>query len=295
MKNKITIIILLSIWGNLCNAQSINELRNGLNQMLTPYRAEVGIAVKNIENGDTLTINNELHFPMQSVYKFPLAMAVLHQVDEGKMSLKQMIHIKEKELMKNTWSPLKRKHPKGDVNITLTDLLNYMVSKSDNNACDVLFKLMGGTKRVEQYFHSLGYTNIAIKTTEKQMQKGEHVQYTNWCLPNEMTNILSDFYLQKHLSKSSREFLMNLMIQSENGPKRIKELLPPETTVAHKTGTGIKVVNDVGIITLPSGNHIAISVFIQHAEEEFETIELLIAQISKAVYDHYTTQKPNTH
>lgn len=294
MKNKITLII-LCLWLNLGSAQSNNELRNGLNQMITPFKTKVGIAIQNIENGDTLTINNELHFPMQSVYKFPLAMAVLHQVDEGKMSLKQMIHIKEKELLKNTWSPLKRKHPKGDLDISLAELLDYVVAKSDNNGCDVLFRIMGGTKQVEQYFHGLGYTNIAIKTTEKQMHKGEKVQYTNWCLPSEMTNILSDFYLQKHLSKSSNEFLMNLMIQSENGPQRIKGLLPTETTVAHKTGTGIKVVNDVGIITLPSGNHIAISVFIQHAEEEFETIELLIAQISKAVYDHYTAQKQNTH
>ena len=83
---------------------------------------------------------------------------------------------------------------------------------------------------------------------------------------------------------------MQLMVETENSPQRLKGLLPVKTFVAHKTGTGNDAINDAGIITLPNGKHIAITVFIQQSKEEYEAAQKLIAQIAKAVYDYYTTQ-----
>ena len=59
------------------------------------------------------------------------------------------------------------------------------------------------------------------------------------------------------------------MTETTTGPKRIKGLLPADAVVAHKTGTsptnseGLSpATNDVGIITLPNGKHIAIAIFV---------------------------------
>lgn len=282
-------ILLGMLCSHFCLAQTQIDLRKQLQQIVSPFNAIVGVAINHIETGDTLTLNNTIKFPMQSVYKFPLAIAVLHKVDEGKLTLNQKVHITEKELMPYTWSPLKKKFPTGDVDISVADLLDYTVAKSDNNTCDILFSLMGGTQVIENYMHGLGYPNIAIKATEAQMHQADSIPYTNWCLPTQMSEILTDFYKGKQLSASSNKFLMQLMIETENSPQRLKGLLPEKTIVAHKTGTGNQVVNDAGIITLPNGKHIAITVFIQQSKTEFEECEKLIAQIAKVVYDYYTT------
>jgi beta-lactamase class A len=68
--------------------------------------------------------------------------------------------------------------------LTLAEVLHYAVSESDNDACDILFRLYGGTKKTEQYIKNLGIRDISIKTTEQQQQHGRFsVQYTNWTTP----------------------------------------------------------------------------------------------------------------
>jgi beta-lactamase class A len=272
-------------------------LRQKLEQIIAPYKATVGVAVQHIENRDTLTINNNHHYPMQSVYKFPLAMAVLHKVDKGELSLDRKMHI-GKEDLRPTWSPLRDKYPKGNIDLTIADLLMYTVSHSDNNTCNFLFRLLQGPKNVEQYVHQLGIRKIAIATTEEEMAKQWDVQYTNWTEPFAMVQLLDAFYQRKHLSDTSTNFLLQIMTESANNPRRIKGQLPAETVVAHKTGTsgtndqGLTAANnDVGIITLPDGKHIALAVFVSNSMETMETNDKIIADISKAIFDYFAGKK----
>jgi beta-lactamase class A len=272
-----------------------DNLRQQLQTLISHYDATVGVSIVAVEDHDTLTINNGHHFPMQSTYKFPLALAVLHQVDEGKLQLDQEIFVTKAMLRPDTWSPLREKYPEGNVAVTVAELLDYSASQSDNNACDILFELVGGTKVTEEYIHGLGVTDMAIVATEKEMTAGWDVQYTNWVVPSAMTQLLERFLQQKDLSKTSNDFLMNLMINSPSAPNRLKGLLPEGTVVAHKTGTSdtnetgmTGAVNDIGIITLPNGKHLAIAVLVSNTQEDYETAQLLIAKITRAVYNHYT-------
>lgn len=266
----------------------LEKLRTDLLLLIAPFDAHVGMGLKHLESGDTLTINNAFQYPMQSVYKFPLALAILKQVDSGKLAADQKVHVSKEDLHLDTWSPLAKEYPNGNVDLTVEQLLNYTVSKSDNNTCDVLFKLLGGPKEVEKQMRDWGYANIAIQTTEAEMQVGgDEAQQANWCQPFELIEMLEDFYLGKLISEKCTKILMHQMIESSNSEKRMKGLLPKKTITAHKTGSGNRVVNDVGIITLPDGTHLALPVFICNSQEEYEAAEVLVAKISKTVYDYF--------
>lgn len=270
------------------------SLDSKLRSIVDTSKAHIGFAVLGLDFSDSLYINRSDHFPMQSTYKFPLAVCVLHLVDQGKLSLDQNIHLPAKSLDEDTWSPMRDKWPDQDIDISLRDLLMYTVSQSDNNGCDALFRLVGGTDVVNDYMHSIGITGINIVATEHQMHQKWSVQYTNWCQPDAMAHLLSDFYLGKILRRSGREFLLDKMINSVNN-NRTKELLPESAVVAHKTGTsgtnkkGITAAtNDVGIITLPNGKHIAIVAFISDYPGGVPRGEGIIAQLTKQVWDYYT-------
>ena len=268
-------------------------LRKTLEAIMSRYKADIGVAFMHLENGDTMTIHNERHYPMQSTYKFPLAMAVLHEVDKKRMSLDQKVHISKEDLRPGTWSPLRENYPQGDIDVTVAELIEYTVGKSDNNTCDILFGMMGGPSKVNSYIHSLGVKDIEIATTEDSMHQSWDVQFTNWCEPFAMTRLLEGLHKKKFLSDSSTSFLLGVMTGSMNSPYRIMGLLPRSVTVAHKTGTsdtmkGIRAaVNDAGIITLPDGKHIALTVFVSNSPEEFPALERVMAEIARAVYDHY--------
>lgn len=286
-------LVLLSIILNtlICGAQ-LDNLRGQIANYCKTKKADIGVALMRFDTGDTLTVGNEKHYPTQSVYKFHLALAILNMVDQGKLSLDQKIPIGKKDLKKNTWSPIREKYPKGIKELTLSDLLTYTVSHSDNNGCDILFRLAGGTGKVEEFIRSIGIKDISIKATEDQMHKNPEAQFTNWTTPYAAVHLLRKFWQENILSAKSREFLWNAMINTDTGPKRLKGNLPKNVAIAHKTGTWdsdgknmAATVNDIGIVILPNGKRFAIAVFVTQSSEDFDKNEQIIADISKMVWD----------
>ncbi|MFD1816506.1 beta-lactamase class A [Pseudarcicella hirudinis] len=254
-------------------------------------KGTVGVTVMKVEEKQHFSWNGDKHFPMQSVFKFPIAMAVLHEIDSGNCSLDKMIHVAKEDMYK-TYSPLRDKYPEGNIDVSIRDLLVYMVSLSDNNACDILLEKVVSVSKTETFLRKLGIKGIQIKASEKEMGKDWNVQYTNWTQPVEMGRLLEIVFREKALSKSSNTFLLKIMTETPTGLKRIKGLLPEGTSLAHKTGTsstnseGITAaVNDVGIVTLPNGKHLIICIFIMNANERAEGIEPTIAAIAKAAFD----------
>ena len=284
-------IVLLVI--SCTKTSKLEPLKVQINTIIEKADGTVGVAIKNLETDDTLSFNNGHKFPMQSVYKFPLALVVLNQVDKKVYTLDQKFHICKSDLLPNTWSPLRDKYPDGNVDLPLSEIISFTVSQSDNNGCDILFRLIGGTEVANEFIHGIGISEISIKGTEEEMHKDWSVQFTNWCKPTAMVNLLEKFYGQELLKDSTNNFLWKQMIATTTGPKRLKGLLPEGTTVAHKTGSSGKneelsaAVNDVGIIILPNGQHVAIAVFVSNSKAEDEVSEKVIADISKAVFDFY--------
>jgi len=296
MKNGLSILLCLLFPASLSFAQ-IDSLQHRIERLCASKNATVGVAVAALESGETFSVNGEKHFPMQSVYKFHLALAVLYRVDKGELSLQQKVFVSKKDLLPATWSPLREKYPEGSISLPLSEILRYTVSESDNNGCDILFKLLGGTDTVNGYIHSLGIKNAAIAATEQEMHHAWNVQYTNWSTPIAAVNLLKQFYQSHILSQSSREILLQWMIETSTGPNRIKGLLPQGTMVAHKTGSsgtnekGITAaMNDIGILTLPDGNHIALAIFVSNSSEDEKSNDQTIATIAKTVWDYFELQ-----
>lgn len=292
MKKVSVLLCTLMLFSTAVLAQK-DALRRQLATIIGSHKSTIGVAVLGIEDGDTLTINDNHHYPMQSTFKFPLALKVLHAVDEGKLQLDQTIHVTKADLRK-TWSPLRDKYPEGNIDLTLPELLEYTVSKSDNNTCDILFGLVGGPEAVNKYVHDLGVKNMAIAATEAGMATGWDVQYTNWVAPSAMTTLLSQFYKGKYLSPSNTKLLMYWMTASANSDKRIKGMLPAGTIVAHKTGSSdtnekglTAAINDIGIMALPNGKHVAIAVYVSNTTESTAEAEKTIAEMAKTIYDFY--------
>ena len=288
-------ILVVLFYSQLAFGQLQTAKKNIL-EITKKFKGKVGVAVMNLENHEMLIINNDYCYPMQSVFKFPIALYVLNQVDKGVLSLDQKIQLTKENLHPNTWSPLREKYPDGDVDVKLDEILKLTVAESDNNGCDILFKLVGGTSKVNSYIHKLGIKDLNIVANEEQMHKDWNVQYKNCSTPIAMAKLLYKFKCDSILTKSSRDYLYDIMESTVTGAKRIKGQLPAEVKVAHKTGSsGVEngiaaATNDVGIVTLPNGKQYAIVVFVSDSPEKEEARDKVIADISKAVWDVYTNK-----
>lgn len=272
------------------------DLKKEINAITNDKNATVAVSVTGIdfplhfENK-----NGEKKLPMLSVFKFHIALAVLNKVDQGKLKLDQPIFIKKADLLENTWSPIREKYPDGNIEMPLSELIKYTVAKSDNNGCDLLLRLIGGTETVQKFINNKGIKNFTIKADEAQMHKGYEFMYWNTTTTNDSNLLLMNFFDGKVLSKNSTSFLMKTMIETTTGTTKIVAQLPKGTPVAHKTGSsgkdekGLTIAeNDIGIITLPNGKHYAISVFVSDSMETEETNTKMIADISKRVFDYFS-------
>ena len=275
------------------SAQTTYSLKQKIEQIISTKKADVGVSIMGIEDKDTLTINGSRHYPMLSVFKFHIAIVVLAEVDKGNLSLNQNIYIKKTDLTLDTWSPIKAKFPNG-VKLTLAEIIRYTVSESDNIGCDILLRLIGGTKIINQYFLNKDFKDLSILANEEEMHKDWNILFTNWTTTNSANNLLKAFYDKKLLSKKSNDFLWKTMTETTTGKKRIKGQLPESTIVAHKTGTsgtnekGISAaVNDIGIVTLANGKHFIITIFVSNSYENEEINEKIISDISKLTWNYF--------
>lgn len=287
-------LLFLSLYLFFFSGFSQDILKEKIAQIVKTKRAIVGVGIMNLENGDTLTLNGNAHFPMQSVYKFHLGLAVLNQVDKGKLALNQDIFISKADMIPNLYSPLREKYPEGNLNLPLKEILKYTVSQSDNVGCDLLFKLIGGTEIANNFIHNLGVKEVAILDPEVRIQSDWSLQYKNYSTPFAAVQLLQKFYKQKILSKNSQDFMCKAMFETTTGPNKIKGLLPSKAKLAHKTGFSGKnkegltgATNDIGIITLPNGKQFAMAVFVSNSLEDEITNDKIIAEIALAAWDYY--------
>ncbi|KUJ61132.1 class A beta-lactamase [Flavobacteriaceae bacterium CRH] len=291
---KLFYIIIFSVFSFHAFAQTTNQLREQLNQIIASKNATVGISIKGIEDKDTLSINGNLKAPMMSVFKFHIALAVLNKVDDGKLSLTQEIFIKKKDLHEDTWSPMQKEYPNGNMNLTLDKLLRYTVSHSDNNGCDILIDLVGGTKEVQKLINKQGIKDFVIKVNEEQMKTWKNL-YINTTTPLATTELLEKFFKGEVLKENTTKYLYQIMIETSRGLTWMKAGLPEGTELAHRTGISgtnddnLRVaMNDIGIVKLPNGKHFILSVYLKNITEKQEDTEKIIADIARATWDYFT-------
>ncbi|WP_456315146.1 class A beta-lactamase, subclass A2 [Pseudomonas shirazensis] len=291
---KLFSVIIFSAFSFHAFAQTTNQPREELNQIIASKNATVGISIKSIEDKDTLSINGNLKMPLMSVFKFHIALAVLNKVDEGKLSLTQEIFIKKKDLHEDTWSPMNEDYPNGNMNLTLDKLLRYTVSHSDNNGCDILINLVGGTKVVQKFINAQGIEDFVIKVNEEQMKTWKNL-YINTTTPLATTELLEKFFKGEILKENTTKYLYQIMLETSRGITWMKAGLPENTELAHRTGmsgtndNNLRVaMNDIGIVKLPNGKHFILSVYLKEITEKQEDTEKILADIARATWNYFT-------
>jgi len=240
------------------------------------------------------------HPPMQSTFKFPLAMAVFHQIELGKLQLDQPVRFLKSDRYK-TFSPLQDEFPEADVDVPVRKLLKVMAQQSDNIASDLLLRTIGGPEALQQYLDSLGLA-IHQHDSEHTLHADQTLQYRDYAEPAAMVALLRLFADHSPLTPEHTTLLDTWLLESPSTPGRIKGLLPPGTPVAHKSGSSgveggmIPATNDVALITLPPvagrpARRLAIAIFLTDAHTtDQDACDSILARAARAIYDAATAQ-----
>lgn len=271
-------------------------LQADLKKIAEAANGRVGVGAVLLETGESAYLDRKGQYPMQSVYKLPIAMAVLKMVDEGKVRIDQEVAITPDDFVRQGFhSPIRNANPQGVV-MPIGEIIRFSISESDGTASDVLLDLAGGPIQVQRYLAFVGNGKEMIVTdSEKSISKDWETQYRNWSAPEASIQLLRALHeRQAGLSEQTTSMLLRFMTETETGDRRIKRALPAGSSLAHKTGTGgtekgiTSATNDIGIVTLPDGRHILLAIFVSDSPADVATREKVIADIAGAVIERWT-------
>ena len=303
------------------NTTRLQERLNNLD--LSSAQGDVGIGVLDLDTGERWFRNGKQRFPMQSVFKLPLGIVVLKLVDEGKLSLNQTVTITREQFVPAWSPILKEitgdrgqftvqyllQRTVGDSDNTAADALVRLVGGPEQVTANLGRMNLRDIRvdRLEQQLQpdTVGLTNFRPELVDKQkyeeavqqipdaVKKAAMERYLtdprDTATPEGMIDLLVKLQSRQLLSEDSTALLLKIMTDSPTGQKRLKAGLPPGWSLAHKTGTGADVVgigiatNDVGLISSPTGKHLAIAVFIAGSKAPLEQRESVMSAVASAV------------
>ena len=231
------------------------------------------------KDGTESGINATNRFPMYSVMKFPQALYVADFLTRNDIDLNTEVIVRKDNLMQDTWSPMLSTF-EDQRTFTYSELLALSLQQSDNNACDILFERCGSPGEVEKYIRNLGFKDIRIQKTEKQMHANPALSNKNWCTPQTMVGLL-DWFIAHHNDNETLRYIWKLMEECQTGGDRLPAAVPNTAKVVHKTGTGYPLpsglpsgICDVGIIILDSGQQFPIAVFITNPSSQSKIVDV---------------------
>jgi beta-lactamase class A len=290
-----------------------------IEQFAAKLVGRIGFAAQEIGSDEIIALNGDETFAMASTYKVAIATAIMDRVDRGKLSLDQMVEITPDMMMIGD-AALSDTFVHPGLQLSVANLMEIMITESDNTATDTLIGLAGGAAAVTENLRRLGITDFRVDrltgeiigefyglpgpATQKlateafrarpellKIQGDRNLDFEadprDQATPIAMLQLLLAIDSGTAMSAESRDFLIDVMSRTRTGAGRLKGLLPRGTPVAHKTGTIGGVANDVGYITLPDGRRFAIAVFTKSSETSEADRDRAIAEVARSLYDYF--------
>jgi beta-lactamase class A len=243
---------------------ALRMLEQRLAAMASENPGEYGIAAVDVATGSTISFNGDEAFPMASTMKIAVAAAYLAEVDAGRRSLDEMI-----------------------AGRPVSQLMDAMIVRSDNRATDLLMEALGGPPAIDGWLRAHKLTGIRVDRTIAQLLSARRDlrDIRDSSTPTAMLGLLRVIDAGDALKPQSRALLLDMMHRCATGSNRIRGILPQGAKVEHKTGTLSGYTGDVGFLTTPGGQRIAVAFFARGGSNR----PAVIATAARAIYDAFAS------
>lgn len=278
-----------------CVAGKSAALAEAIDSALSGTKGQVGVALLTSE-GDTLVAGADARFPLMSVFKLHEAIAVARALDSRGQDLDTLLRISRADLNPDTWSPMLKDYPEGDITMSVRDLMGYLLIHSDNNASNILFDRIVPVTATDSVVKALvPVREFALRHTEAEMAVDHESAYDNWSSPLACAVVIDRVFTDSLVSAPKQEAIKSLLGMCESAPGRIAAALGKEARLYHRTGSGytnsrgeIAAVNDVAWVSLPDGRHYALAILVKDYPGPQDEADSQIARIASAIHRSLT-------
>lgn len=265
-------------------------LQHRIDRLLDTCEGRIGVAVL-LPDGE-LVVHDDTPLPLLSVFKFPLAAAVLDRAERLGIPPTQRMEVAPERLVAGTHSPLRDSLPATGGTVTLETLLRYSVSYSDNIACDLLLDEIGGPEALDAFLRGRGCDGFTIRVDEAAMHADPAAQRSNTAPPSAVAKLFDRLLRGELLGPKATGLLGRLLETTATGPDKLRAGVPDSVRLGHKTGSsdridGVRIAdNDAGYLLFPDGRRCCIAVFVTDSRADDTANAGTIAAVARTVCDY---------
>ena len=214
-------------------AQKVNKkLQHSLETLTTGFKGDVGIYVKDLHTGKTVSINADSIFPTASMVKVPILIGIMDKLNKGELKYHQELTYKDSLFYAGSDLLASLKH---NEKVELSKVIMLMLTTSDNTASLWLQSLAGTGTRINQILDSIGYSATRVNSKTPGREAGRDKFGWGQTSPKEMATMFEALANRTLLDTASSEKMLRLLGRNYWDEEALSQI-PPDVFVASKNG-----------------------------------------------------------
>ena len=288
----------------------------GLHQQLADAGLAGSFLVRDLVSGAEISLGPELAYPIASLVKVPLAVAVLERVESGLVDGAMMLDVAPGRI--ESPGPMgltKFRHP---VRIAVDDLLYMSTAISDNTAADALFGLVP-PEEVDRAVRDAGISGIAVRhllrdlvetPAERFEPRDVHLAHSlaigsrtsarghavpqldiaraNLGTARAFVDLLQELWAPTRISPGAAARARSLMADNVVRFRLAPDFSSDASRWSSKTGTLLNLRHEVGVVEHDDGTAYAVAALTESSVPAViqPAAEATMAQVARQLHDH---------
>ncbi len=286
MKKFVGLLIACFLLLQLSAQKADKGLQRKIETAMQGFSGDIGIYIKNLNNGKVVAINADTVFPTASVVKIPILIGVMDKLHRGELAYHQELTYKDSLLYEGV--DILGSYKNGE-KIELSKVLMLMMTMSDNTASLWLQSLAGRGTRINEIMDSLGFTATRVNSRTPGREAARSRFGWGQTTPREMAQLVEKMVSGQLINAEKSEKMLRLMGRNYWDEEGLSQI-PAGVFVASKNGAVNESRSEVMYVN-GCGTRYIFSVFTKNIKDqswkENNEAWTLTRKLSKLVWEYF--------
>jgi beta-lactamase class A len=264
-------------------------LQDQLQERIKSFRGDVGIYVKNLRTGETVSIQADSVFPTASLVKVPISIGIFSKIEAGELDYHSTLTYRDSLLYEG--EDILGSFKDGEA-IALSKVLMLMITTSDNTASLWCQQLAGTGTAINQWLEANGYPHTRINSRTPGREADREKYGWGQTTPREMAELLVSLYEGKVISKRASERIYRNLTRIYWDSEALSQI-PPHIQVASKQGAVNQSRSEVVLVNAPHGDYVFCLITKNQEDQSWSADNegfVLLRDVSRMIWNYYEPQ-----
>ena len=209
------------------------RLESKIHGAVNGYKGEIGLYIKNLRTGKTVSLNADTIFPTASIVKVPILVGIMDKMERKELNYDSALVYKDSLLYAG--SDILGSF-KNNEKILLKKVIMLMLTTSDNTASLWLQSLAGGGSRINEIMELLDLKDTRVNSRTHGREEYRAKYQWGQTTPKEMGILFEKIYRNEVFSATACERMMRCLGRNYWDEDEAISQIPPTIEVFSKNG-----------------------------------------------------------